>query len=82
MQVRLKLFAILREKLGEGEISMEMQPGSKVEDLLATLASRQPEIAPLLPNCLIAVNRQYVPRSQVLTAGDEIAVIPPVSGGK
>jgi len=82
MQVRLKLFSILRQKLGQDEIFLDLQPGTRVEDLLAALAARQPDIAPLLPNCLIAINRQYVPRNHVLTAGDEVAVIPPVSGGK
>lgn len=81
VEIQLKLFSILRQKLGRDEVFVEVSAGTKVEELLSILASREPDIAPFLPNCMVAVNREYVLRTQALRAGDEVALIPPVSGG-
>lgn len=81
MKIRLKLFSVLRQKLGRDEFSLEVSSETRVEDLLTILASREPDIAPFLPNCMVAVNRQYAARTHVLTPEDEVALIPPVSGG-
>ncbi|GAC1316848.1 MAG: molybdenum cofactor biosynthesis protein MoaE [Thermoleophilaceae bacterium] len=76
VEVRIRLFAILRERAGAREISIELPDGARVADALAGLGG----LAEGLP-LVMAVNREYAPVDQVLRAGDELALIPPVSGG-
>jgi molybdopterin synthase catalytic subunit/molybdopterin converting factor small subunit len=76
MRVRVRLFAGLRERVGTGENEMELPPGSHASDVWELL-----QIGPEPEGLAYAVNRQYVDREQVLADGDELAIIPPVSGG-
>jgi len=76
MLVRVRLFAQLRERAGRGEVELELAEGARVADALSALE----EIAAGLP-VVMAVNREYAPVETVLQAGDELALIPPVSGG-
>ncbi|KAG8466274.1 hypothetical protein KFE25_002030 [Diacronema lutheri] len=76
------LFASVREKVGRGKLELRMCEGSTTSDLLAALAQQHPALAAVLPSCALSVNRRYLSTEQVaLSDGDEIAVIPPVSGG-
>ena len=73
---RVRLFAGLRERAGTGERRLELPEGSCVADTWAPLGlGEQPA------GLLYAVNREYAPRDTPLSAGDEVALIPPVSGG-
>jgi MoaE-MoaD fusion protein len=76
MRVRIRLFASLRERAGAEEVQLELPEGSVVRDALA-------QIAPLTDGVpvVMAVNREYAGIDQVLHPGDEVALIPPVSGG-
>jgi molybdopterin synthase catalytic subunit len=76
MVVRIRLFAMLRERAGASELSLELPEGARVRDALAALS----ELADGLP-LVMAVNREYVSEDAPLSAGDELALIPPVSGG-
>ncbi len=78
MIVRLRLFAMLRERAGSGELELELPEGASVADALAA-----PQVVELTAElaCVLAVNREYAPPEQILLAGDELALIPPVSGG-
>jgi molybdopterin synthase catalytic subunit len=76
MLVRVRLFAQLRERAGRREVELELAEGARVSDALSALA----DIAGGLPVAM-AVNRTYAPQDAVLRAGDELALIPPVSGG-
>ncbi|HEY5143639.1 MAG TPA: molybdenum cofactor biosynthesis protein MoaE [Solirubrobacteraceae bacterium] len=78
MTVRVRLFAMLRERAGSDVLELELPEGASVAEALAA-----PAIAALTGDlhCVLAVNRVYAPPGQVLVAGDEIALIPPVSGG-
>ena len=76
MEVKVRLFAMLRERAGAGEIVLELPEGARVADALASLG----ELADGLP-LVMAVNREYAGEDVVLSAGDELALIPPVSGG-
>jgi MoaE-MoaD fusion protein len=76
MRVRVRLFAGLRERVGTGENEMELPPGSRASDVWELL-----QVGPEPEGLAYAVNRQYVDREQVLADGDELAIIPPVSGG-
>src|SRR2546423_7935029 len=76
MEVTVRLFAMLRERAGASEVTLELPDGARVSDALAELR----DIAEGLP-LVMAVNREYAPEDQVLDAGDELALVPPVSGG-
>ncbi len=80
--VRVRLFAMLREGAGSGTLELELEPGTTVEQALRRLAEERPvgELLRRLP-LRTAVNREYADGATVLEAGDELAVIPPVSGG-
>ncbi|MGI8559140.1 MAG: MoaD/ThiS family protein, partial [Solirubrobacteraceae bacterium] len=76
MIVRVRLFAILRERAGASELELALPDGASVGEALDHLA----ELAGGLP-LVLAVNRTYAQPSQILAPGDELALIPPVSGG-
>ena len=78
MVVRIRLFAQLRERAGAGELALELPEGSCVRDALA--AEQVAELAAGLP-LVMAVNREYASVDAPLSADDELALIPPVSGG-
>jgi MoaE-MoaD fusion protein len=75
--VTVRLFAQLRERAGSGELSIELPEGARVRDALAELDG----LAGDLP-VVMAVNREYADGDSPLQAGDELALIPPVSGGE
>jgi MoaE-MoaD fusion protein len=77
VEVTVRLFAMLRERAGSGEITLDLPDGASVGDALERLGS----LADGLP-LVMAVNREYAPADHVLGAGDELALIPPVSGGE
>ncbi len=72
----IRLFAGLRERAGVGERELELAEGSRVGDVWAAL-----DLGDEPPGLLYAANQAYVPRERELAEGDEVAVIPPVSGG-
>ena len=76
MRVRVRLFAGLRERAGVGERELELPAGARVADVWSALGLGD-EPAGLL----YAANQAYVPRERQLAEGDEVALIPPVSGG-
>jgi MoaE-MoaD fusion protein len=81
--VEVRLFAMLRERAGRSELQLRLAPGSTVADALARLGGQEPRLGELLGRLPVttAVNREYVPAATVLESGDELALIPPVSGG-
>ena len=74
-------FAVLRERFGRDSERVELGEPATVADLLAWVRERQPSFPPLERRVQVAVNRQVVPSTQALADGDEVALIPPVSGG-
>jgi molybdopterin converting factor subunit 1 len=80
VHVTVRLFAGLRERAGTRHVDVEVPDGATVAELLGALRDTPVgEIAPR--SCVVAVNREYAAASQVVRAGDEVALIPPVSGG-
>ncbi len=77
MQITVRLFAQLRERAGTGELSIEVPDGARVQDAIEALG----DLADGFP-VVMAVNREYADGEAVLSAGDELALIPPVSGGE
>ena len=81
MTVTVKLFAILRERAGAPELQIELPMTATVATARDALAERVPAIQNFLPRIAWAVNQAYVPIDTKLHDGDELAAIPPVSGG-
>ncbi len=81
MPLRVLLFAGLRERLRSDSAAVELPADATVRDLLAALADQHPALRELLPPCRVAVNQEFVGPEHPVRAGDELAVIPPVSGG-
>jgi molybdopterin converting factor subunit 1 len=81
MTVNVKLFAILRERSGSKELSVELPDGSSAQAAVVELVKQLPAIADLVPQAAVAINQQYANRHATLQDGDELALIPPVSGG-
>lgn len=79
--VRVLCFAQLRDRLGGSEFACALPVGATGRDLMRILAERNPAIGPLLDVSRLAVNAEYVQIDAALHDGDEVAVIPPVSGG-
>jgi molybdopterin synthase catalytic subunit len=75
----VRLFASYREQAGTARLSLEVPDGTRVRDLQAQLAAQVPALT--ATRGLVAVNQTYVGPDFVLHAGDEVAFIPPVSGG-
>lgn len=81
MKIRILLFAILRDAAGTGEVAIECHSGAKVDEVRSILGQQYPALVPYLPRVAFAVNRSYVPSDCELHEEDEVALIPPVSGG-
>ena len=81
MEVHVRLFAGLREAAGTSEISVTLAEGASVSSLLGEAQRQFPELASRCDGVVVAVNREYVDPSTSISAGDEVAFIPPVSGG-
>lgn len=79
MRVFVKFFALCREAAGRRETELELAAGSDVRAALERLQEQYPRLD---ARCIAAaVNREYVEQEHVLNDGDELALIPPVSGG-
>src|SRR5579862_8553373 len=76
MLIRVRLFAVFRERAGRSEVELELPEGAVVAEALERLQSIT-ERAP----AVLALNHEYAPVSAHLHPGDELALIPPVSGG-
>ena len=81
MNVVVRLFAAAREIAGCDPISVEIPSPATVGALRTALNSALPALAPLAERSLIAVNAAYADDGATISANDEVALIPPVSGG-
>ena len=81
MRVKLRFFAVVRERLQRDEGTLELPAGATCGDALDALGRAEDTIPPLRPYLRVAVNQQMVGLEHVLADGDEVALIPPVAGG-
>jgi molybdopterin synthase catalytic subunit len=82
MRVKLLLFAGCREAVGSKELEIELPEGtSTVEEALEVVVDRFPQLRGIAKSVAIARNAEYVPGDAPIADGDELAIIPPVSGG-
>jgi molybdopterin synthase catalytic subunit len=80
VKVRVRLFAGLRERSGTGAVDVELPDASTVADIWPAVAQAVP-LGDQPDGIMVAVNRTYADPGQQLEDGDEVALIPPVSGG-
>ena len=80
MLVRVYLFAMLKEALGEW-VELEVPSGANAQQLLEAFAQTYPHFAGLTASLQVAVEHTYVPPEHPILPGQEVALIPPVSGG-
>lgn len=81
MKVKVKFFAILRERAGTSEVVKEVDEGSNVSKLWQVLQQDYPKLAVPGIRLLYAVNQEYVTPDHLLKESDEVVFVPPVSGG-
>jgi molybdopterin synthase catalytic subunit len=81
MRVRVRLFALQRELAGAREIALDLPAGATVEAGWQAIVDRHPVLAPGRPSMRFARNGDYADADDALADGDELAFIPPVSGG-
>ena len=79
--IRVKLFALLKDLAGRGEVALRLADGATVGGAWSTLLGLHPGLSERPMRVAFAVNREYVGDGHVLNDGDELAAIPPVSGG-
>ena len=81
MRVRVLFFGMLREAAGKQSETLELPEGSCAGGVLEYYGSRIPRLQEMLPSVALAVNQQYTGAETKLKADDEVALLPPVSGG-
>jgi molybdopterin converting factor subunit 1 len=82
MRIKVRFFASLRERLGRSEEIREVPPGATVAVVWDGLMREHPELAAMERSLAFAVAQEYVDKDRPLQDNDELAVIPPVSGGE
>ena len=75
------LFALYRERAGTGKLALELPQGATVGDAVSKMRELYPRLAPPEVSIVAAVNTDYVEDGHPLSEGDQVALIPPVSGG-
>ena len=81
VSIAVRLFGSLREEAGCRALDVTLPAGSTVADLRAVLAGKLPSVELLGERLAVSVNLEIAPHTQVLGAGDEVALLPPVAGG-
>ena len=81
LRIRVRLFAMQREAAGMRELRLEVPLGSTVDDAWNAVVATMPSLAPGRASLRFAVNGEYADDDLTLADGDELACIPPVSGG-
>lgn len=81
MEIHVRLFAMLRDAAGTDACRLALGPASRGTDARMALVHRYPRLEGLLTAARCAINQEYQPWEAQLHEGDELAVIPPVSGG-
>jgi len=81
MRVTVRLFARLRELAGRDEWTCDVGDGASIQDVWRALADRFPDVAPFGRSISCALNQDFARMTTAVGEGDEVAFLPPVSGG-
>jgi MoaE-MoaD fusion protein len=82
MRVRVLLFGQLKDIVGRQEEALELEPGARLAGVISHYADRYPKFHDLTKSIACSVNQEYAQATVVLKEGDEVGLLPPVSGGK
>ena len=82
MQIIITLFALLREKAGTETVLLDVPPQARLSQAVAQLLQQYPALTPYMERVRYARHMEFAEMDSLLTEGDEIALIPPVSGGR
>ena len=81
VKIKVRLFAVLREEIGSHELNLEFPQGAVCREVVGYLKNNFPSLDSLLERSLLAINGVYANPCSDIFEGDEVAVLPPVSGG-
>jgi molybdopterin converting factor subunit 1 len=81
MRIVVRLFALMREKAGIETLNLELPENASAAQALEALQGQYPVLAPYLFRVRLALQMNFIDADTVLREGDELALIPPVSGG-
>ena len=81
MKIKVKLFAALAEVVGHRELELEVESGTTAGELLDSLVAEHSKLARYLDVIQVAINQEFAERNSQITEDDEVALLPPVSGG-
>lgn len=79
--VKVLLFGAAADRAKTRETEVRTKPGATLEELFSTLAEEYPGLSPMRDTLAFAINGEYAGRDAEVSPGDEVAVLPPVSGG-
>lgn len=82
MRVRIRMFGAVAERAGGDEDHIDLPDGATVADVLEAVRTRHPDAAGIVPRLSVAVNLKVVPGEHRIGPGDEVALLPPVAGGR
>lgn len=81
MRIRVIFFALLREELRRSEMALDVSEGSSCGEVVSYFEKEFPHLLSAFQSSLVAVNGDYASRNTPLSTDDELAILPPVSGG-
>ena len=82
MRIRVLLFGQLKDIVGQQEQCLDLQPGADLASVVTHYAKKFPRFKPFASALACSINQEYAPASAMLREGDEVGLLPPVSGGK
>ncbi len=81
MSLTIRLFAVFRERIGRPALELPAAPGDTVASVWERVVDGHPDLGALRPSTRFAVNGVYAPPETAVRDGDEVAFLPPMSGG-
>jgi len=81
MKIGVLLFGVLKDVVGRSSETVDLPEGSRVQEILIYYAGAEPRFAAMVPALAISVNQEYAGADRTLSEGDEVGLLPPVSGG-
>lgn len=82
MKIKVLFFGVVKEIVGRGEDTLDVSEGATLGDVFAMYADSSERLRELTGSVLLAANHEFSPRTRLLAEGDEVAFLPPVSGGE
>jgi molybdopterin synthase catalytic subunit len=81
MRVTLKLFAAVRDAIGQNEVVIELPEDAKITNVRSALCAMHPQLRFLVERAMFAIDARYAQDDDIVAEGSDVACIPPVSGG-